>query len=141
MLWRVSPEKDISQEKRTSIIYESPHQLIKLLEDLSTLCGKKRPIQIARELTKRYEETIGSTIEETINYFSDKKPKGEFTLVLGWNNKNDQGHKISESEALNQLNKLIIKGEKSKIAARIVSEETGYDKKWLYSKLNKKLDK
>ena len=50
-------------------------------------------------------------------------------------------NKITESEALNKLNKLIKQGEKSNIAARKVAEETGYGKKFLYSKLHKKLDK
>ena len=131
---------DISQESRTTVIYESPHQLIKLLEDLSISCGKERPIQIARELTKRYEESIGKTIEEVILYFIKNKPKGEFTIVLG-GNKNKDKNRISESEALNKLNILIKQGEKPNIAARKVSEETGYERKWLYSKLHKKLDK
>ncbi len=128
----------IAQENRTTIIYESPHQLIKLLEDLLILCGKERPIQIARELTKRYEETIGSSIEEVLNYFVINKPKGEFTIVLGGNNNHE--NIASEDEALNKLNKLIKEGEKSNDAARKVAEETGYKKKWLYSKLHKKLD-
>ncbi len=131
--------EEISQEYRTTVIYESPHQLIKLLEDLSVSCGKERPIQIARELTKRYEESIGKTIEEVLNYFSANKPKGEFTIILGGNN--NQKNKISESAALNKLTRLIKKGEKSNTAARKVAEETGYEKKWLYSKLHKKLDK
>tara|TARA_B100001250_G_scaffold403239_1_gene417477 strand:+ start:76 stop:963 length:888 start_codon:yes stop_codon:yes gene_type:complete len=132
--------EDISQELRTTVIYESPHQLIKLLEDLSILCGKERPIQIARELTKRYEETIGNTIKEVLEYFIKNKPKGEFTIVLGGNNDKEK-KKISESEALNELNRLIKQGEKSNSASRKVAEETGYKKKWLYSKLHKRLDK
>ena len=132
--------KNISQELRTTIIYESPHQLIKLLEDLSIFCGKDRPLLIARELTKRYEESIGKTIEEAIEYFKVNKPKGEFTLVLG-GNKNNQEDKLNESEVLNKLNNLINQGERSNIAARKIAEETGYKKKWLYSKLHKKLDK
>ena len=131
--------EDISQEKRTTVIYESPHQLIKLLEDLSTVCEKERPIQIARELTKRYEESIGRTIEEVMEYFSKNEPRGEFTIVLGGKTKQD--NKTSESEALNKLNALINKGEKSNIAAKKIAEQTGIDKKWLYSKLHKKLDK
>ena len=131
--------EDISQENRTTVIYESPHKLIKLLEELCTLCGKRRPIYIARELTKRYEESIGETIEEVLNYFIINKPKGEFTIVLGGNNNKD--NKISKSEALNKLNKLIQEGEKSNNAAKKVAEETGYKKQWLYSKLHKKLDK
>ena len=133
--------EDIAKEKRTTIIYESPHQLIKLLEDLSISCGKERPIQIARELTKIHEESIGETIEEVLEYFIINRPRGEFTIVLGGNNNNKQETKISESEALNKLNILIRQGEKSNIAARKVAEETGYTKKWLYSKLHKKLDK
>ena len=132
--------EDISQENRTTVIYESPHKILKLLEDLSIFCGKERPIQIARELTKRYEETIGETIEEAIQHFIINKPKGELTLVLG-GNKDKEEKEISESEALNKLKNLIKKGEKSNIAALKVAEETGYKKKWLYSKLHKKLDK
>ena len=48
---------------------------------------------------------------------------------------------MSESEALNKLNRLIKQGEKSNIAARKISEESGFEKKWLYSKLHKRLDK
>ncbi|WP_269625301.1 16S rRNA (cytidine(1402)-2'-O)-methyltransferase [Prochlorococcus marinus] len=132
--------EDISQEGRTTVIYESPHQLIKLLEDLSILCGKDRPIQIARELTKRYEESIGETIEEVLKYFLNKKPKGEFTIVLGGKT-NKQKNKTSESNALNKLNKLIKQGERANVAARKIADETGYEKKWLYSKLHKELDK
>tara|TARA_E500000331_G_scaffold317817_1_gene329442 strand:+ start:302 stop:1189 length:888 start_codon:yes stop_codon:yes gene_type:complete len=130
----------ISKESRTTVIYESPHQLIKLLEELSAVCGKERPIQISRELTKRYEETIGKTIEEVTEYFITNKPKGEFTIVLGGNNKK-QENKICESDALNKLYKLVEEGEKSNIAAKKIAEQTGYDKKWLYSKLHKELDK
>ena len=131
--------EDISREERTIVLYESPHQLIKLLEDLSIVCGKQRPIQISRELTKRYEQSIGKTIEEVIEYFLINKPRGEFTVVLGGNT--NQENKISESEALNKLYDLINKGEKPNFAARKIAEETGYEKKWLYSKLHKKLDK
>tara|TARA_B100000965_G_scaffold233921_1_gene195922 strand:+ start:2350 stop:3231 length:882 start_codon:yes stop_codon:yes gene_type:complete len=129
---------DISKEERTSIIYESPHQLINLLKQLSIYCGKERSVQISRELTKRYEESIGSTIEEVINYFQDKVPKGEFTIVLGGNLKNKI--RISESEALEKVKVLVSNGQRSKDAAQEVSEETGYSKKWLYSMLHSKVD-
>ena len=133
--------KDISEEQRTIILYESPYQLLKLLEDLSVLCGNERPIQIARELTKIYEESIGKTIGEAIEYFKIKKPKGEFTLVLGGKKEYKNDNEISESEAISKLNTLINKGLKSNIAASKIAEETGYSKKWLYSQLHKELDK
>ncbi len=133
--------KIISEEQRTTIIYESPHHLLKLLNDLSTFCGKGRNIQIARELTKIYEQSIGGRLEDVIEYFVINKPKGEFTLVLEGKKETEHEKKTSESEALQKLNRLINQGEKSNIAARKVSEETGFKKKWLYSKLHKKLDK
>tara|TARA_B100000700_G_scaffold301416_1_gene370653 strand:- start:1476 stop:2366 length:891 start_codon:yes stop_codon:yes gene_type:complete len=133
--------KNISEEPRTTIIYESPHQLVRLLEELYILCGKDRPIQISRELTKRYEEAIGATIEEAVEYFRNNDPKGEFTIVLGGKSTKKQEFKISESEALERLNTLVLQGEKSNNAAKKIAEETGYKKKWLYSKLHKKLDK
>ncbi|WP_413683939.1 16S rRNA (cytidine(1402)-2'-O)-methyltransferase [Prochlorococcus sp. MIT 1011] len=132
--------EDISKEDRTTVIYESPHRLINLLEELSNVCGKERLIQISRELTKRHEESIGNTIEEVIKYFNLHKPKGEFTLILG-GKKKKQEKKTSESEALNKLNRLINQGEKANEAARKIAEETGYKKNWLYSKLHEKLDK
>jgi 16S rRNA (cytidine1402-2'-O)-methyltransferase len=138
---RIERIKNISEEQRTTIIYESPHQLLKLLKELSTYCGKERPIRISRELTKRYEESIGRTIEDAITHFCINNPKGEFTIVLGGKKETKHQKIISESEALLKLNRLINKGEKSNIAAKKISEETGFDRKWLYSKLHKKLDK
>tara|TARA_Y100001968_G_scaffold20572_1_gene16185 strand:- start:203 stop:1087 length:885 start_codon:yes stop_codon:yes gene_type:complete len=131
--------KEISEEERTTIIYESPHQLTKLLKELISSCEKDRPIQIARELTKRYEETIGKTLEEVILYFEKNKPKGEFTLVLG--GKPKIKNLVSESEAVNRLRILINKGEKASEASRKIANETGYQKTWLYSKIHHKLDK
>ena len=130
---------EISEEERTTIIYESPHQLIKLLKELYNSCGKDRPIQVARELTKRYEETIGKTLEEVIVYFEQNKPKGEFTLVLGGKIKNK--NLVTESEAIDRLKILINEGEMANEAARKIANETGYQKKWLYSKIHNKLDK
>ena len=133
--------KRISKEERTTIIYESPHQITKLLVDLCETCGERRPLQIARELTKRYEETIGSTIKEAIEYFKNNNPRGEFTLVLGGNLKNEDKKLISESDAINKVKDLLRNGKKSKEATQIISIETGYSKKFLYAKLHSKIEK
>ena len=72
----------ISQNSKTTIIFESPRRIIKLLEELELFCGKRREIHIARELTKRYEEHIVTTIGDSKNYFTNKKILGEFTIVI-----------------------------------------------------------
>ncbi len=133
--------KEICTEERTTVLYESPHKLIKLLEDLSNLCEKERPILIARELTKRYEETIGNNLEQVIEYFKTNRPKGEFTIVLGGNTKSLRENLISESEAIDKINYLIKKGYKANDAAKKISQETNYSKKWLYSQFHKEVDK
>lgn len=74
---------NISKEIRTTVIYEAPHRLLKLLNDLAKACGGERPLQVARELTKIHEEQIGPTITAAINHFQKTKPLGECTLVLG----------------------------------------------------------
>ena len=127
----------ISQEERTTIIYESPHKIVNLLEELSKSCGEDRPIQIGRELTKRYEESIGQTIKESIEYFQSNTPKGEFTIVLGGNPNHEKENMVNEQEAINKLKSLIKQGQKMKKAAKMISEETGYSKNWLYSELHK----
>ena len=74
---------EISKEKRTTIIYESPFRLLKTLTQLSEVCGKSRPVSVSREISKRFEETIRGTIEDVISHFSQHEPKGEFVIVLG----------------------------------------------------------
>ena len=66
-------------------MYESPHRLLKLLMDLKEYCGEYRELQVSRELTKKFEEHIGSNIREVIKYFEFKEIIGEFTLVLKGN--------------------------------------------------------
>ena len=65
----------------TSILYESPHRLMRTLEDLLEVCGD-RQIVITRELTKAFEEAIRGSIREVINTLEGRRIKGEVTIVL-----------------------------------------------------------
>lgn len=73
----------IAEEPRTIVFYESPHRLIKTLEQLAEYVGKDRSVSVSRELTKIYEETVNGTVEEVLNYFAERKIKGEIVIVLG----------------------------------------------------------
>ena len=75
----------LSNEKRTMIFYESPHKILKTLNDFKVNFGSKRKISISRELTKVYEENIRGTVEEVISFFGDKKIKGEIVIVVEGN--------------------------------------------------------
>ena len=89
----------INYNKFTSIVYESPKRIRKLLADMSAICGVEREIAISRELTKKHEQHLGKNISEVIKYFEKVEPKGEFTIVISGFKKK----KLDELSALNSL--------------------------------------
>lgn len=72
----------LALEKRTMIFYESPHKLLRTLLDFENSFGPKRKISVSRELTKLYEETMRGTVEEMKEIYKNKKPKGEYVIVV-----------------------------------------------------------
>ena len=72
----------IATEERTSILYESPYRLVKLLEELSEACGSERQVAVCRELSKLHEEVFRGTLAEAISHFKQKEVKGEIVVVL-----------------------------------------------------------
>ena len=74
--------KSLSNENRTMVFYESPHRLIKTLEEFDTYFGHERRISVSREISKIYEETIRGTIPEVIEHFKNNLIKGEFVICV-----------------------------------------------------------
>jgi len=74
--------KKLAEEERTIILYESPHRLIKTLDQMKAFFGSDRKVSVSRELTKVHEETFTDTIEEAFKHFSAKEVKGEIVLVI-----------------------------------------------------------
>lgn len=77
----------IAIEERTVILYESPHRIIKTLEQIIAYISPDRPIAISRELTKTFEENLRGTAAEMLEHFKNHKPKGEFVLIVGAENR------------------------------------------------------
>ncbi len=75
--------KFLAEETRTMIFYESPHKLLKTLNNFAEYFGEERPISVSRELTKLYEETKRGTVKKLIDYFTNKEPRGEFVIIVG----------------------------------------------------------
>ena len=73
---------EISNRRMTTIIFESPLRLYKLLEELKNFCGEDREIQISRELTKKFEENISDTLAVVLELLKGKEIKGEITLIV-----------------------------------------------------------
>ncbi len=74
--------KKLAEEERTIILYESPHRLLKTLEQVTEFFGEDRPVSVSRELTKLHEETFTGTVKEVRAHFSSKEVKGEIVLVI-----------------------------------------------------------
>lgn len=72
----------LAEETRTMIFYESPHRLLKTLEQFRSFFGEDRQGSVSRELTKLFEETVRGTMAEIIEHFSQKKIKGEIVIVV-----------------------------------------------------------
>lgn len=79
---RQSRLKELSEERKTMIFYESPHRMVKALEQFSEHFGSDRIASVSRELTKIHEETVNDTLENLINYFTSKLVKGEIVIVV-----------------------------------------------------------
>jgi 16S rRNA (cytidine1402-2'-O)-methyltransferase len=73
----------VREEPDTLVMYESPHRLLATLRDVETILGPERPIAVARELTKQFEEIVRGTAREAREHFERNGPRGEFTLVIG----------------------------------------------------------
>jgi 16S rRNA (cytidine1402-2'-O)-methyltransferase len=69
-------------EHRTVVLYESPHRLVRLLEELLERCGPERSISVSREISKLHEETVRGSISEVLEKFSNRQVKGEIVVVL-----------------------------------------------------------
>lgn len=74
--------KLLTGETRTMIFYESPYKLLKTLGQFAEYFGKDRQVSVSRELTKIYEETQRGTIEQVIEHYTQKPPKGEIVLIV-----------------------------------------------------------
>lgn len=84
----------LKEETRTIVLYESPHRLLKALEQLREYLGE-RQASVSRELSKMHEETVNGTLSELIIYFGKKTVKGEIVIVVA-----GQGVEVEPEEQL-----------------------------------------
>ncbi len=74
--------KEIASYPYTTILYESPFRLVKTLQQLIEVMGPDRQVSVARELTKIHEENVRGTLQEVLDYFSQKEVKGEIVIIV-----------------------------------------------------------
>ena len=121
---------EISKNQKTTIIYESPHRLKKLLKELNDFCGGDREIMVARELTKKFEEHIGNNINEVINFFNDKDILGEITIIVKGIKRDLVPDKLIIKKDLNDL---ISAGLSLSAASKYLAKKNGLKKSEIYN--------
>ena len=122
---------DISKNMKTTIIYESPHRINKLLLELKKFCGGDREIQLFRELTKKFEEHIGNNIDEVIENINNKEIIGEITILIkGFSQANNQDLNLINLK--NELYELINAGLNLSSASKYLAKKSGLPKNIIY---------
>jgi len=124
---------EISRNEKTSIIFESPHRLIKLLYELKEYCGGDRQIRVSRELTKKFEQHIGDNIYEVINFFNDREVLGEITVVIEGRNKSKNNTPSDNFQIKRDLNDLTTAGLSLSAASKYLAKKNNIPKSIIYN--------
>ena len=122
---------EISKNQKTTIIYESPKRVRKLLDQLFKLCGGDREIIVAREMTKKFEEHVGNNIYDVIEFFKDKDIIGEITIVLKGIKKEDLN--LDKLTIKKDLNDLLNAGLSLSAASKYLAKKNGMKKSEIYN--------
>lgn len=132
--------EELKTETRTIVLYEAPHRLIRTLELLLENVGN-RNLTICKELTKKYESTMQTTISEAVQYYRETEPKGEYVLVIEGTTfqaleeeKQQQWEQMSIEEHVELYEK---QGNSRKDAMKLAAADRGVTKREIYAYLNK----
>ena len=123
---------EISKNEKTTIIFESPHRLNKLLNELKEHCGLHREVYVCRELTKKFEEQICGSVDKLISFFKDREILGEITIVIkGIERKNLA--EFNEPNIKKELKELINAGLSLSAASKYLAKKKNLSKKVIYN--------
>ncbi len=129
---------ELKKETRTILLYEAPHKLKKTLADLYEVLGD-RPVSIVKELTKKHETNLRTTLGKAITYYEEEDPRGEYVLVI-----EGADREILKEEAMQPFLKMTVpehvqyyidRGMDKKSAMKQVAKDRGVGKREIYQAL------
>tara|TARA_Y100000589_G_scaffold271994_1_gene264899 strand:- start:273 stop:1139 length:867 start_codon:yes stop_codon:yes gene_type:complete len=123
---------EISRNDKSTILFESPHRLKKLLIELKEICGEEREIFVSRELTKKFEEHVGNNIGQVISYFERRDVKGEITLVIKGIKKEQKNKTYNLFEIKKDLHELTEAGLNLSAASKYLAKKNKIKKNIIY---------
>jgi len=124
----------IKEATATTIIYESPHRLLKTLTAMAEQIPN-RVMSISREITKQYEETRQGTVLEQLDWFTAHPPKGEFVLVINGCDQNEGKAELVALPLEEHLAHYTQTGLSEKDAMKAVAQDRGISKRDVYGQL------
>lgn len=134
---RTAVLSELEKETRTMIIYEAPHRLVKTLEELMSVLGEERRIAVCKELTKKHETVLRSTMKEATDYYASNEPKGEYVLVIEGldrevivREKQEEWQKMTVEEHMEYYT---CRGIDKKEAMKMVAKDRGVTKREIYN--------
>lgn len=132
--------EELSQESRTIILYEAPHHLTRTLEELYEVLGD-RDVTLCRELTKKFESVMPTTLSKALEYYNAQEPKGEYVLVLRGRSRDEKRREeIAAWESMSIEEHMVHyqeQGMDSKEAMKMVAKDRGVGKREIYAYLHK----
>ena len=135
---RVRRLEELKNETRTIVLYEAPHRLVKTLHELLEALGN-RSVTLCRELTKRYEEGIRTTISEALSLYQEKEPKGEYVLVIAGKPQEEleeeQRKKWEAMTIEEHIDYYTEQGYDKKQAMKLAAKDRGVSKRDIYNEL------
>ena len=133
--------EELARETRTMILYEAPHKLRTTLDDLNAAFGGERSITLCRELTKKFETIMPTTLEGAADYYEENEPKGEYVLVIEGKSRKEieeEQQKSWESMSIEEHMAFYEKqGIDRKSAMKKVAADRGVGKREIYQALLK----
>ena len=132
--------QELKNETRTIILYESPHHLKATLNELYEELGERK-ITLCRELTKKFETVFPTTLKNTVTYYEENEPRGEYVLVLeGKSLKQkieEQQERFADMSIEEHMKLYEGKGIERKEAMKLVAKDRGISKRDVYQYLLK----
>lgn len=122
---------DIKNERRTLVAYESPNRLTDSLAVIADVLGD-RPVAVARELTKFYEEIRRGSASEVRSYYESHEPRGEITMVIGGAVEQESDQPWEEVRVLEAIREGLQNGAPRKEVAKAVAQASGWERRQVY---------
>lgn len=120
---------EVARERRTLVIFETPHRLRESLADVEAALGD-RPLAVCRELTKLHEEVWRGTVSGARAHFDEVEPRGEFTLVIG--GATEERERWDEDQVRTAFDELLAQGMRRPDAARRIASLSGWSREEIY---------